>query len=447
MTMVGSALIAFLVVNTYYHQFLKSENDAKNMEILQAITSFIENNESLSLQELLTTEADVGYKLLLVKDGEPLQKETFGEPFRSHNLSQEVMEQVLRGDLYHGMRDLPNETFVTGFFSDELANTVGAPFTYQGESYALFLRPNIKMLFTEVHYLLGGLFVGMGLISLIAIIFVAHRLIKPLKQLTEATENVRTGTFAAPLSIHSNDEIGTLAHSFMKMTEALKKADERQKQFISDVSHDFQTPLQQMKGYTALIREGDLSVKEQDEYLSIIERETERLSRLSRQLLMLMSLDQADDDKKKLTFRMDEQIKSVLSRFRWQLEKKNISLTASLQKVIFHGYENYTEQLWENLISNAIKYTPDKGEILVSLKNADGKIIFTISDTGIGIAEENIPLLFDRFYRGDKARTSKIEGTGLGLAIVQEIVELHQGEILIDSHVNEGTTVKLLFEK
>src|SRR5699024_208443 len=258
---------------------------------------------------------------------------------------------------YHGIRDLPNETFVTGFFADEIANSVGTPFTFNDKTYALFLRPNIKMLFTEVHYLLGGMFIGMGVISLIAMLFGARRLIKPLRQLTSATENIGAGQFDVPLPNKSNDEIGQLSRSFNQMTSELAKADSIQKQFITDISHDLQTPLQQMKGYAALLREGNLSESEKDKYLQIIERETDRLSNLSRQLLILTSLDAELEYVSFSLFRLDEQIKHVLLRFRWQLQKKHITVTSELDEVTIKAVDSYTEQIWENLLSNAIKYT------------------------------------------------------------------------------------------
>lgn len=445
--MIGSAIIAFLVVNTYYHQFLKSDNDAKNMRVLQEITSYIEANPQLDLQHFLTTQANTGYKLYLVKSDEELTSETFGEPFRSFNLDNNVMNGVLKGVNYHGMRDLPKETFVTGFFADELANSVGSSFTINDETYALFLRPNIKMLFSEVHFLLGGMFIGMGVVSLIAIIFVARQLIKPLRQLTAATEKISAGNFHVPVSYDSQDEIGQLARSFTQMTDELAKADTMQKQFITDVSHDLQTPLQQMKGYASLIREGDLSKSEQDEYLHIIEDETDRLSSLSRQLLVLTSLDANRQYETMTTFRLDKQIREVLLRFRWQLEKKNLTLTAEINEATIEGSESFIEHLWDNLLSNAIKYTPEGRAIALSLHSFEHHVEFTIEDEGIGIASENIPNIFDRFYRVDDARNSQIEGTGLGLAIVKSIVDLHKGTITINSTVDIGTKITIKLNK
>lgn len=447
-TMIGSAIIAFLIVNTYYHQFLKSENDSKNMHILNSITEYIETNPNINLEQYLLTQADVGYKLLLVKKtaGAPIMQ-TFGDSFRLFNLDYKTINEVLNGTDYHGMRDLPKETFVTGFFSDELANSVGTSFQYDSTTYALFLRPNIKMLFTEVHYLLGGLFIGMAIISIIAMIFVAHKLIQPLLQLTEATKKIGAGQFEVPLPIKSKDEIGQLAQSFTQMVDKLAQADIMQKQFITDVSHDFQTPLQQIKGYTTLIKEGNVSETEKERYLHIIETEADRLSNLSRQLLFLTTLDVQSESLKVSSFRLDEQMKHVLQRFRWQLEKQNLILTADLVPITIEGVEMQIEQLWENLLSNAIKYSLPQKSIHVQLRGVGDDVEVVIIDEGIGIPKEHLPYIFQRFYRADSARSSHIKGTGLGLAIVKRIVELHNGEITIQSTVYEGSEITVRLPK
>src|SRR5690625_1673492 len=127
------------------------------------------------------------------------------------------------------------------------------------------------------------------------------------------------------------------------------------------------------------------------------------------------------------------------------MEEKHIALSLELDEINFIGQAEYTEKIWENLLSNALKYTPDNGMIEVSLTEVENNIIITFSDSGVGIAKEHIPLLFDRFYRVDEARHDKIEGTGLGLSIVHQAVALHQGSIEVMSELEEGTifTIRL----
>lgn len=435
--MLFSALLAFLVVNTYYHQQMRAQNDEKNLNIVSSITQFITSQEDLHLDHYLTTQADVGYKLILVDE----HKNTsfYGADFRLDNLSQEAIDDVLNGKLYHGMRDLPKETFVTGFFSDESANTVGTSFEYEGKTYALFLRPNIKMLFTEVHYLLGGMFLGMAIISLVAMLFVARKLIQPISKLTEATKKVGAEQFSVSLPTKRNDEIGQLATSFQKMADQLHESDQMRKQFINDVSHDFQTPLQNIKGYAALLHD-EANDSDRIHYTEIIQSETERLSVLTKQLLLLTSLDALSEPLELQTVKLNKQIKEVLQRHRWLMEEKNISLTADIEAVTIRGNKGYLEKIWENVLTNALKYTLSGGTIEIIVKKEQDQAVITISDSGIGISEENIPHLFDRFYRVDDARHADIEGTGLGLAIVDQVITLHGGTIDVKSKLGEGTT-------
>src|SRR5690625_2363387 len=375
-----SSMLAFLAVNTYYHQQLKEQNDTKNMNIVKEIVHFIESNETLHLEEYLTTQANVGYKLVLVDENG--ERNFFGEPFRENNLTNDAISQVLNGNVYHGMRDFPKETFMTGFFADETENTVGSPLTYNGNTYELFLHPNIKLLFTEFHYLLGGMFICMAIISLVSMLFVARKLIQPITELTKATKKIGAEQFSISLPTGRGDEIGELANSFQKMADHLRESDQMKKQFINDVSHDFQTPLQNIKGYANLLHEGNITDDEKRSYTEIIQSETERLSAMTKQLLLLTSLDSITEQIKMTSFHVDDQIKEVIHRYRWLMEEKNISLTAEIHTVSMYGNKEYFEKVWENLLSNALKYTPSKGKISISLIEENEYVVITFNDSG-----------------------------------------------------------------
>ena len=440
-----SGLLAFLSVNTYYHQVLKGQNDEKNMDIAENIAHFIDSNNDLALDEYLETQAATGYKLYVVNE----QKEStmYGEPFRINNLSDGSVEGVLGGTVYHGMRDLPGETFVTGFFSDELANTVGVPFVYDGRNYALFMRPNIKMLFTEVHYIFGGMLLIMALISLLGMLIVAKKLIDPITALTLATKKVGEERFTGTLDIHRRDEIGQLAKSFQQMTEKLSENDRIRKEFISDVSHDFQSPLLNIKGYSDLLLDENLSVEQRKNYAKVIQTETDRLSLLTKQLLLLTSLDQLSSPLEVTTFSLDEQLKEVIRKYRWLLEEKDITLSMDLDEVHIMGDPAFLEKVWENLLSNALKYTPTEGMIDMNLTEQQDHVTVVVQDTGIGMNDKELARIFDRFYRADDSRTQETSGTGLGLPIVQQVVKLHKGEIHVASSKGGGTTFTVTLPK
>ena len=443
--MLVSTMIAFLIVNTYYHQQLKGQNDAKNMSIAETLAAYIETEAPADLAGYLNTQAAFGYKLYVVDENR--QAVMYGAPFRVKNLSDTSVEQVLDGQLYHGMRDLKTETFMTGFFSDELANTVGVPFTYEGKSFALFMRPNLKLLFTEVHILLGGMIVVMAIVSLLSMLIVAKKLIEPITKLTAAAKRVGEEKFNGTLDINRRDEIGQLARSFERMTEKLSENDRIRKEFVSDVSHDFQTPLLNIKGYANLLMDDELPKQERKNYAKVIQSETERLSSLTKQLLLLTSLDQLVSPLKPVIFSLDDQVKEVIRKQRWLLEEKQMALVMELDEVQLKGDPAFLEKVWENLLSNALKYTESGGEIDICLSEEADVVKFTIEDNGSGVAKQHMSRLFDRFYRIDHSRSHEVEGTGLGLSIVYQIVKLHGGRVEIDSEEGSGTIFTVLLPK
>ncbi|EGQ26199.1 sensor histidine kinase [Sporosarcina newyorkensis 2681] len=436
--MLTSALVAFLAVNTYYHRYLKEQNDTKNVAVAEQIASFIEEEKGLDLTAYFDMLATAGYKLMIIS---PSNYSTlYGEAFRVNNLEMEAIEQVRNGQVYHGMRDLKAETFVTGYFSNESANTVGVPFSREGDTYALFLRPDIKMLFTEIHYLLGGMVIVMAIISLLAMLVVARKLIEPIVVLTRATKRVGEEQFSGDMAIDRKDEIGQLAKSFQQMINRLSENDQIRKAFISDVSHDFQSPLLNIKGYADLLSDENLPANERKHYANIIQSETERLSTLTKQLLLLTSLDQLVSPLQKRVFRVDQQVKETVRKSQWLLQEKEMSLMLEIDEVTYEGDPAFLEKVWENLLSNALKYIPDGGTIDIQLTERENEVYFSIEDSGVGMSEDTRARVFDRFYRADHSRTREVEGTGLGLSIVEQVVRLHDGRIEVISELEAGTT-------
>ncbi|XRD25268.1 HAMP domain-containing protein [Lysinibacillus fusiformis] len=209
LVMFGSLCIGFLATNTYYHQVVKEKNDTKNVVIAQGIAQYIETAKPEDLNNYFMTLGEIGYQIY-VTAGE--EGHFFGGDYRDKNLSESVVKHVLNGEVYHGMRDFPKETFVTGFFANELINTIGVPFTYENKSYALFVRPDIRLLFSEVHTLLGGLMLVMIVLSLLAMLLFAKALIRPITKLTAATQQLAHEKFDTVLDIDRNDELGTISY-------------------------------------------------------------------------------------------------------------------------------------------------------------------------------------------------------------------------------------------
>ena len=244
-----------------------------------------------------------------------------------------------------------------------------------------------------------------------------------------------------------SDEGGALA-VIHDITEQFKLETSR-REFVANVSHELRTPLTNVKSYAETLL--DMCEPEEEmkkQFYGVIINETDRMTRIVKDLLILSRLDYAKMDWKMSTFSLRESIENVVRAM--EIDAMNhkheikLSLPASLPDM--HGDRGRIEQVLVNIISNAIKYTPDGGKIGVTVENDNGKVKIDVSDTGIGIPQEDIEKIFDRFYRVDKARSRERGGTGLGLAITKEIVEYHGGTISVESELQKGTTVHICFD-
>lgn len=261
---------------------------------------------------------------------------------------------------------------------------------------------------------------------------------KPIKYISNITKEVSKGNFDIYIDYESEDEIGTLAKNFNLMIIELKNMEYLRKDFISNVSHEFKTPVASIQGFVEMLKNKELPEEKREAYMDIIIEETERLSKLSSNMLKISRLDNQNIPNKITEFSLDEQIRKIILLLEDKWGKKNLELNIDLDKVKFKGDEDLIEQIWINIIENAIKFSEPGGEITVQLKNFNDKVVIKIADTGIGISEESKKRVFERFYQGENAH-SKV-GNGLGLAIVKRIVEICKGEIDIESNVGVGTT-------
>ncbi len=220
------------------------------------------------------------------------------------------------------------------------------------------------------------------------------------------------------------------------MAEELKSIEILRNDFISDISHEFKTPLTSIEGYTKLLE--NCTDEERKAYIDIITEETKRLSILSTNILTLNSIENESSPIYTEEFALDEQIRKAILLLEHKWTEKEIQLDIELDKIKFKGNKNLMYQVWINLIDNAIKFSKIGGIIEIRLEKIDN-IIFSIRDEGEGISLEDNKKVFDKFYKADKSRNS--EGTGLGLSIVKRIVNMHNGEISLDSELGKGTKV------
>ncbi len=272
--------------------------------------------------------------------------------------------------------------------------------------------------------------------------YISRSFIQAIEKISEATIQVSEGNFEIHLEEENMiEEIEIMSRHFNLMVKELQKIDTLSHEFINNISHEFKTPVSAIEGYASLLQNPNLDKDKRDKYTKRIVYNTKRLTTLTSNILELSKLDNDKLKTKKTKFQLDEQIREVILSLETQWEEKNIDLLVDLEDVMYLGNENLIVLVWENLISNAIKFVELNGLIDIKLLTDSEHIIVTVEDDGEGI--KNTDRIFERFYQEERAHSTP--GNGLGLALVHKIVTLENGTIQVESQKNLGTrfTIKL----
>jgi two-component system phosphate regulon sensor histidine kinase PhoR len=264
-------------------------------------------------------------------------------------------------------------------------------------------------------------------------------------ELLKAMSKISQGDFNVFVKENVHDVHIDLAQGINEMAQKLGSLEKLRQDFISNVSHEIQSPLTSIGGFAALLNNDCLSLEKRKHYLNIIETESKRLSKLSDNLLKLSALENNSMPLTSQEFALDKQLESIILLLEPQWKEKNIKMDISLNKVSIIADQELLNQVWVNLFHNTIKFTPENGMIFVKLIKDSEEVSCIISDNGVGITKEDQLHIFERFFKADKSRNRSLGGNGLGLALVKKIVELHNGSIIVESKLGEGTqfTVKL----
>ena len=293
-----------------------------------------------------------------------------------------------------------------------------------------------------------------GFVIAIAIsLIISKTLLSPIKGMTKAAEAMADGDFSKKIKVESYDEIGILSMTFNDMAaqietmlEELKNAEILRREFVANVSHELRTPLTSIRAYAETISDTKGIEKEtEEEFLRVIINESDRMTKIVQDLLELSRLDSGSIKLTIEEFSVEQSLRDVFSAVALEAKKRNHQLELELEWKLpdITGDRARIEQVLMNIIANALKYTPDGGKINISGGSAQNDVWIRIEDTGIGIPQEDIARVFDRFYRVDKARSRESGGTGLGLSIANEIITLHGGGISIESEQGIGTVVTI----
>ena len=275
---------------------------------------------------------------------------------------------------------------------------------------------------------------------------VSYNLLRPLRELIAATKTVAKGDFSVRLNSENQiGEIAELIDSFNVMTEDLGGIEMFRSDFINMFSNEFKTPIVSIRGFAKQLQNENLTPEERREYTEIIISESERLTRLASNVLLLSKLEHQTILSDRTEFSLDEQLRNDILLLEKQWSKKNLEIEPDLSEVTYCGNAEILSQLWVNLLSNAIKFTPENGRIEVRLTQDEQQVRVSVRDNGIGMSHETLQHVFEKFYQGDRSHSG--EGNGLGLSLVKRIVELCGGTISIESEEENGTTVYVSLPK
>lgn len=259
----------------------------------------------------------------------------------------------------------------------------------------------------------------------------------PLKRLNNNMSKVAKGDFTARINEKTViKEVNNMYKNFNLMAEELGSLEIIQSDFVSNVSHEFKTPINAIEGYSMLLQGCENVSEEQRMYIDKILFNTKRISTLVGNVLLLAKLDNQSIKNKFTKFRLDEQVRQAILAQEIQWTEKNIELDVEFDEIEYYGTEDLLVHVWGNLLSNAIKFSPNGEKIIMRLKKDQEKTVFTIEDNGVGIDEKIKNKIFDKFYQGDGVH--KEDGNGLGLALVKQIIDINNGKVLVENKSGKG---------
>lgn len=338
--------------------------------------------------------------------------------------------------------------YVTGnffgmFTEDMLSVLVPVSHNYHVRGYIAIHTPMSAIVQEKEGYLIP-FYITLIILMVLGLLFAGAMWLLfcyPLGKLRKSAGEYAIGNYSTPINMKRNDEFGFLAYTLDYMAQSLKDSDEDQRKLISNISHDFRSPLTSIKGYIEAMLDGTIPPEMQEKYLNIVLRETERLTKLTSGLLTLNSMDPKQNRLCKTSFDINTVIKNTAASFEGTCLAKRITID-----LLFSDWASYVyadmgkiQQVLYNLIDNAIKFSPQDSVITIETTAKYEKIFVSVRDTGIGIPKDSLKKIWERFYKTDLSRGKDKRGTGLGLAIVKEIIQLHEENINVISTEGVGT--------
>ena len=331
-----------------------------------------------------------------------------------------------------------------GHFFEKTYLLVSAPIPYHGETPAVACvavpMPHLNMYRNSIfRTVLWAILITLPLSCLISY-FIARRISKPLKNISRAAKAIMKGDFSVEVPVRGNDELASLSETFNQMTYSLQKLEDMRSAFIADVSHELRTPMTTISGFIEGILDETIPPDRHGEYLSIVLSEAKRLSRLVNELLLVARMDEGLT-LKKTEFDLNELIRISILRFESVFTEKNIDadIKFDAEACPIYADKDALDRVFINLFDNALKFNKEGGYVRVAVSQTDSSVLISVENSGEGISEADLKLIFDKFYKTDPSRGKDKTGVGLGLYLVRNIISLHGGKINVESIPEEYT--------
>lgn len=336
---------------------------------------------------------------------------------------------------------------------NESVLTIGYPIIYNNKvMMALFMHapmPEVNKTISDI-YTITLIVLGFALIIGLGAVFILSKNLKnKIHSLSDASKVLAKGDFGKTIDIDGDDELNQLAKNFNYMSKELSKVDKMRKDFISNLSHDLRSPLTSIKGYAQALLDGTIDKNDQTKYLNIILEESERLSKMTNDILDLSKMESGNGKLSFSDFSINEMIVNEIEKFEVNLEEKSVDVKIDLcsTRDIVYADKDKINRVMYNLIDNAVKFVNDDGFIKIRTCDNGEKIIVQISNSGNVIPQKDLEYIWERFVKLDKSRGKNKKGSGLGLAIIKSIIERHNEEIQVSSNETEGTIFTFSLKK
>lgn len=437
------SLLISMVYNWYVFDQKQKELEKTGYYVCELVNKL--ERKEISQTELNSSLDSMGYISDSMIYALRVDKKTLENP-KSIQLGEDLEESHLLSDLQTILNG--ENVFRKKQYSQKLDMYVvfsGIPWKSDSEiSGAILLFSPISQInnnITKLNLVIWIMALVLILLSGIVIYYNSLRISKPIKQMELAAGKLASGEHSDDLVVNSSDEIGKLTKSFNYMKQQIASTEKMRSEFIASVSHDMRTPLTSINGFVSGMLDGIVKPEDYNKYLNIIKDETLRLTRLTNDILQLAKIQSGSIKLFRENLIVTDILDSVVSSTRALMVEKSISLALECDNTIMvYADRDKLKQILINILDNAVKYTEYGGEIFLSVRSKPFITEFRVRDTGIGISAEELPLIFEKFYRVDKSRSSP-GGTGLGLNISKSLIELHEGKIWAVSELGAGTVI------